>query len=309
MLRLSPPAHGRLRSASQLDLHVAGAEANVAVALAALGVEAAFVSALPATPLGDRAAADLAAAGVDLGFLDRPAAGRIGLFFVEFGAGARPTTVWYDRSGSAFAQMERYDPAALDGARLAVTSGITLAISAAARRLAEAFVAAARERGVEVCVDVNFRARLSSPEQARERLEPILRQAQIVVCSRRDAKLVFGIAAAERELVAVQLRDRFAPEAAILVVTDGVNGCVGLADGTACAQAAIKTDPVDRIGAGDAFLAGLLWGRLRGEPLPAALRFAAALGALKCTVEGDQALFTPAEVEAAAAGERAVLVR
>ncbi|MBS1882235.1 MAG: sugar kinase, partial [Actinobacteria bacterium] len=249
------------------------------------------------------------AAGVDLGFLDRPVAGRIGLFFVEFGAGARPTTVWYDRSGSAFAQMERYDPAALDGARLAVTSGITLAISAASRRLAEAFVVAARERGVEVCVDVNFRQRLSSPEQARERLEPILRQAQIVVCSRRDAKLVFGIAAAEQELVAAQLRDRFAPEAAILVVTDGVNGCVGLADGTACAQAAIKTDPVDRIGAGDAFLAGLLWGRLRGEPLPAALRFAAALGALKCTVEGDQALFTPAEVEAAAAVERAVLVR
>ena len=126
MLRLSPSDRGRLQESARLDAHVAGAEANVATALASLGVETAWVSALPENPLGQRVARTLRAAGVDLGRVVWKADARLGLFFIEFGASPRPTTVWYDRAGSAFSAMTTCDPSALAGAGYAVTSGITL---------------------------------------------------------------------------------------------------------------------------------------------------------------------------------------
>jgi len=113
MLRLSPTDRGRLQEATRLDSHVAGAEANVATALATLGVETAWVSALPENPFGQRVARSLRAAGVDLAHVVWEADARLGLFFIEFGSGSRPTTVWYDRAGSAFSTMTSFDPAAV----------------------------------------------------------------------------------------------------------------------------------------------------------------------------------------------------
>ncbi|MBN8868421.1 MAG: sugar kinase [Solirubrobacterales bacterium] len=304
MLRLSPPGLGRLRTGGSFDVHVAGAEANVAVALASLGVGTRYVTSLPDNPLGERVCRDLRAAGVDLEYVETVDRGRLGIFFVEFGAGARPSEVWYDRADSTFSQMDGYRPDCLDGVRLALTSGITLAVSPTARHLAERFVADAAARGVGVCLDVNYRERLSSPEEARESIESVLPQAEIVVCSRLDARRVFGIEADDTSEVAAEFGGRFAPKAKLVVVTDGENGCVGICDDQVLTQEAIPAEPVvDRIGAGDAFLAGLVTGFVEGRPVADSLRLAAAMGALKCSVAGDQALFDRDEVGAVVEGK------
>ena len=163
MLRLSPPARGRLERADTLDLHVGGAESNVAVALARLGRRAAWVSALPDTPLGRRVSGAVAAAGVDVSGVQFAPNGRVGLYFVEFGAAPRATEAFYDRADSSCARSLGFDAALLDGARFAVLSGITLGLSDHARTTALAFAAAARASGAEVVVDVNYRARLWAP--------------------------------------------------------------------------------------------------------------------------------------------------
>ena len=148
MLRLSPPAHGRLEHTDALDLNVGGAESNVAVALARLGRRAAWVSALPASPLGRRVSGAVAAAGVDVSGVRFTPDGRVGLYFVEFGAAPRATEVYYDRAGSSCARSLAFDPALLDGARFAVLSGITLGLSAHAR---EAGLRVRRGRPGERC--------------------------------------------------------------------------------------------------------------------------------------------------------------
>lgn len=307
MLRLSPPDRGRLRAADELAAHVAGSEANVAAALASLGVEVAWISALPDSPLGSRVAATLAQAGVDLRFVEWEPDGRLGLFFVEFGAAPRPTAVWYDRVDSSFARMCAYDRSALEGARFAVVSGITPGISERASALTDAFVADARDRGAELCVDVNYRRRIWAPPAARRRLAPLLELADVVVCSRRDAADVFGVEAELDADAALALREQFAPEARAVVLTLGARGCVAVEGSSVFVQTASQATVVDRIGAGDAFVAGLLWGLLADEGLANSLPLATALGALACTVHGDQALFTPAEVRAVAADPVALI--
>ncbi len=307
MLRLSPSDRGRLQESARLDAHVAGAEANVATALASLGVETAWVSALPENPLGQRVARTLRAAGVDLGHVVWKADARLGLFFIEFGASPRPTTVWYDRAGSAFSAMTTCDPSALAGAGYAVTSGITLCLSDQTRELASSFLAEAKAAGAATCIDVNYRERLCSEDQARTFLEPALAQAEVAVCSRRDAARVFGIAADELRSVATAFGDTFAPNAGHVVITDGDRGCAAAAGGQTFVHEAVAAEIVDMIGAGDAFLAGLLWGLLENAGVERSLGYACALGALALTVRGDQARFTPEEVRAAVAGKAALI--
>lgn len=309
MLRLSARDRARLQEADALDVHVAGAEANVAVALASLGVSVTWVSALPDVPHAHRIARGLRAAGVDLRFVEWTEDGRVGLFFVEFGAQPRPTSIWYDRTDSAFSRMTTFAAQALDQAQIAVTSGITLALSPSSRELALDFIDRARAQGARICIDVNYRERLCSPDEARAQLQPVLGGADIVTCSRRDAARVFEVEAAAIGDVAVELRDRYAPGADVLAVTDGANGSAAVRGSEVREQPAFATDLVDRVGAGDAHLAGLLWGLLNDESLVDALSYAAALGALKCTVRGDHAVFTADEVRAVARAESVALIR
>jgi 2-dehydro-3-deoxygluconokinase len=297
MLRLSPPGRGRLERADSLDLHVAGSESNVAVALAALGFRARWVSRLPDSPLGRRVASELSRAGVDVDSVRWIPDGRVGVFFVEFGSAPRPTRVWYDRAGSAAAALEPadLDPAVLDGATYAVVSGITSALSPSAHLLARRFAAEARDRGATVCVDVNYREKLWPPERASVAVTELTRAADIVVCSARDARRLFAIEdTGEAGLAA--LRAACAPDARLLVLTRSLDGAAAsTAAGRILEQEAVPTEVVDRIGAGDAFLAGLVWGLEQGDE-EYALRAAAAAAALKCTIPGDQLVVTPEEL-------------
>jgi 2-dehydro-3-deoxygluconokinase len=298
MLRLTALAPGRLEQATALDVQVAGSEANVAAGLARLGVATRWIGALPDNPLGVRIAAELTAAGVDLDGVTWAPDGRLGIFFAEEGVPPRPTTVWYDRRDSAFAALERFDPALLDGARFAVVSGITPALGDRSRALTEAFVAEAAQRGAGVCVDVNYRERLWTPEEAREGLRALLGAAEVLVCGARDARLVLGCQGDEAAVLA-QLRERWAPSAAAVVLTRGEDGALASdADGRALGQAGVRTEVVDRFGAGDAFMAGLLWGLLERD-LELGLEAGVTLAALKCSIRGDVARFGRDELERA----------
>lgn len=291
MLRLSVPPGVRLDRTAALDVHVAGSEVNVAAALAGLGIEARWIGALPENPLGRRVAAGLADAGVDLRGVTWTPDSRLGLFFVEFGAEPRPTEVWYDRRDSAFAALSAFDPALLEGARYAVVSGITPGLGPRSRALAEAFVAEARARGAGICVDVNFRGRLWSPDAAREALRPLLQASEVVVCSERDARLALECEGEDAALLA-RLREDWAPDAAVVVLTRGRHGALAADRGGAVhAQPGFRTEVVDRFGAGDAFVAGLLWGLIE-QDLATALASGAALAALHCTVAGDLSHFS-----------------
>jgi 2-dehydro-3-deoxygluconokinase len=295
MLRLSPPTGRRIENADVLDVHAAGAEANVLAGLARLGVPSALVSVLPETPLGRRAAAELAAAGVELGRIGWIANGRMGTFFVEHGLGARSTSVLYDRAGSALAEAIQRPPGSLDGVCYALVSGITPALSVAARDATSAMFAEAADRGVPVCVDVNYRSRLWSPEMARECLSPILARAGVVVCSARDADTVFGAGADDP----ARFRARWAPQASVCVITAGDSGARAVAEtDEVVAVEALDTFVVDRLGLGDAFVAGLLDGLLRHCSVEEALRAGTVLAAMKATVAGDLSLTRRQELDA-----------
>lgn len=196
LLRLSPPGRHLLAQAQSLELVVGGAEANVASALAALGHEVRFASVVADNPLGERALAALRGCGVDVRHIAR-AAGRMGLYFLESGAGPRPSAITYDRTGSAFASAapESLDFAgALAGARLLHCGGITLALGPGGVALARAAQAAARAAGVPVCFDGNYRAQLwaawdSDPATI---LRELVADATILIGNHRDISLLLG---------------------------------------------------------------------------------------------------------------------
>jgi 2-dehydro-3-deoxygluconokinase len=296
MLRLSPPPARRLENAEALTVHAAGSEANVLAALARLGVPSALVSVLPDSPLGRRAAGELAAAGVDLGHVHWQPGARMGTFFVEQGAGARPTSVWYDRAGSAFAECARWPRGVLDGARFALLSGVTPALSQAASSAASAMVAEATEEGVALCLDVNYRAHLWPPDLARAALSPLLDLATVVVCTAEDAEQLFEADSGDP----AEFRSQWAPRAAVCVITHGEHGSLAVAEGedSAISTPAVPTTVLDRLGLGDAFLAGLLHGLLEERDLPHALRAGAALAAMKATVAGDFSLACRPDLDA-----------
>lgn len=299
MLRLSPPDGGRLEEAARLEVHPAGAELNVAVAVASLGMDAAWVSALPDSPLGRRVVREVAGAGVDVSRVRWVEESRMGLFFVELGPAPRGASVLYDRRDSAFAQVEP-DLSGINGGDWLVVSGVTAALGEAQGAALDAAIATARDAGARVCFDVNYRSRLWPASGAAPRLRALSQLADVVVCSERDARGVFGLDG-DAERVAGALRAECAPGAGVVVLTRGAEGSIGVVAEKAVRQPAFAATVVDRLGVGDAFVAGLIWGLERGGPADA-LRMASALAALKCTVSGDFARFRPEEVERVIAG-------
>ncbi|MEX1092609.1 MAG: sugar kinase, partial [Acidimicrobiia bacterium] len=225
MLRLSPPIGVPLVRATNLDLHVAGAEANVAVALSSLGRSVTWVSRLPATDPGRMVARDLAAGGVDISHVSWHESGRLGTYFVELGLGPKRVSVTYDRQGSTAAAMSTDDLPLQEmaRARLIHLTGITPALSQSCREATEAAATAARDSESLLSVDINYRAQLWSAEDARKCLDRIAAGADLVVCTAEDARDVFGLAGDSAE-VAAGLADRLG--STYTVVTNGADGAV-----------------------------------------------------------------------------------
>ena len=197
LLRLGAPGHEPLLRSPRLETSVGGAEANVAVALAALGLDAALVSTLPANPLGDACLGELRRHGVDTAGIAR-APGRLGLYFLTHGAMQRASEVVYDRAGSAFATA---DPSCYDWPRLLAegswlhVTGITLALGAHCEQAVEAALRTALAQGVRVSFDCNFRPSLwrGREQEGRRLLAATARQADLLFASSADAELLLGV--------------------------------------------------------------------------------------------------------------------
>ena len=294
MLRLSPPSGVPLNRATNLDVNVAGAEANVAVALSLLGRSVAWISRLPDNDLGRRVARDLAATGVDISHVRWEDSGRLGTYFVDHGAGPKGVSVIYDRQGSAAAAISPDDlpTRAMAESRLIHLTGITPALSRSCREASEAAANAARDSESLLSVDINYRAKLWSTGDARRILEGVAAGADLVVCTAEDARDVFGIEGDPAE-VAESLADRLG--SADTVVTNGAEGAVCWHDADVIGVEATPTDIVDRLGAGDAFTAGVIDGLLDGD-VGKGLRRGSVLAAMALATRGDQVSVTRPEL-------------
>jgi len=325
LLRLSPPRCELLQQAQQLQVHIGGAEANVAISLAQLGHGALMVSLMPENALGRLCVGELRRHGVQVEGI-RTAPGRMGLYFVETGRGHRATQVLYDRAYSAFALAAGSEvpwSVLLAGVEWLHLSGITPALG---RRAADATIAAARaarSRDVRLSFDCNYRASLWSAWSGADDAAAILREiaggAELLFASERDLALILGrkpadnngtpqeefaaaaLAALARfeqlRYVACTLRIQHGPDAQELTAL------IMSREGLFTTRHYSLGEIVDRIGSGDAFAAAVLHGLLRQHDTQRIVDFAAAAACLKHALPGDFSLAGEREIEAVLRGE------
>ncbi len=296
-LRLCVPAGTRMERAERFDVFVSGTEGNVASTLARLGGATGWVSALPATPLGRRVTNEYTLAGVDLSAV-RWSEGRLATYYVEYAVPPRSIQVLFDRRDSCFTRLaaDEVDWDYLLDTRLLHLTGITLALPGNPQALVQEAARRAREAGVPVSYDVNYRARLWSPEEARAVTLPLVAGIDVLCCSLGDALTVLGVPPGEPEAVLRALGE--VTGARHLVMSMGGDGLMGWdreAD-TVTRVPAREVVILDRIGAGDAMVAGVLHGVLAGD-FARGLRYGAVCAALALSQWGDQLIVDHAELE------------
>jgi 2-dehydro-3-deoxygluconokinase len=298
LLRLSVPSPGRFETTRQLDVQIGGAEANVAAACARLGLRAAWVSAVPSNFWGERVRREIRNHGVDCDYVVSVPDARLGVYFLEYGVAPRPIQVLYDRRDSAFARLtpDMVDWEPVRRARLVHISGVTPALGDNARALVRRLV----EEASTVSFDVNYRAALWSPEEARTFVQWLLPYIRYFFLGQSEARTIFGqVGSAEATLEALT---RLAPKATIALL-QGEDGSTVLDSGRVWRPSIRHSvQVIDPIGAGDAYVAGYLWASLRGRSTQQSIDAAATVGALKCSTWGDIALITERDVDDALRG-------
>lgn len=303
MWRLSTPGNVRLDVTDSLDVKVGGAESNLAIALARLDKRVAWWSRLPDNPLGHHIAQTLRTFGVDISGIYWQSGARLGTYFIEFGSPPRPTQVVYDRANSAASQMQPddFDWSVFQHTTRLHLTGITPALSASCLETIRRAIREANTAGTKVSFDLNYRAKLWMWDECRPVMDELASQCPLVIGATRDAQSLVD-EKIEGETLARRLHERW--QGATVVLTRGAAGAVAF-DGKMFydSPAFANVQVVDRVGAGDAFAAGLLCALLDGKPLPEALRYGHAVAALKMTIPGDIAMVRRDEVEALLAQE------
>ncbi|MBI2808554.1 MAG: sugar kinase [Planctomycetes bacterium] len=306
MIRLSPPNFLRLEQARSLDLRVGGAELNTAAGLARLGHATAWVSRLTDNALGRLVANHAREAGVSTEHVVWTGDDRVGLYFLEFGAAPRASSVLYDRKNAAIAGLQ---PGTVPWARVFAgakwfhVTGITPGLSEAAAKVTQEALIAAKAAGLRTSVDLNYRVKLWTPEQAGKCMSELMAHTDVLITTEEDIERVFGIKGKSYEESAELTAKRFSLK--IIAITVRENPLVWKNSWTAIAYQngeilrtkTYEVEIVDRLGAGDSFAAGLIHGLLEGD-LQRALDFGVAASALKHTIPGDFAWITRDEVEA-----------
>jgi 2-dehydro-3-deoxygluconokinase len=319
LIRLSAPGNELLMQSSSLNLHVGGAEANVAIGLANLGRDCRMVSVVPDNALGRGALSAVRGQGVDCSGVAK-AKGRMGLYFLAVGAGLRASEIVYDRAGSAFAQAAASDfdwDSCLAGAEMLHLSGITPALGPASSEAALAAARAAKRLGIPISFDGNYRAMLweAWDSDPRAVLSELIGMSDILFGNHRDLSLVLGKAfsgegadrrreAAEAGFVAFADLKIIASTARHTVSADHhrIAARVDLRSGSHQTEEVDVTGIVDRIGAGDAFAAGVLHAHLNSGDAVAMAQTGLALTVLKHSLPGDASLFQQADIDAFIAG-------
>lgn len=310
MIRLSPPNHLRLEQTSSLNVSAGGAELNVAAGVARLGLSAAYVSRLPANPLGRMIANKCREFRVDVSHILWAEGGRVSVYFVEYGAAPRPTRVYYDRKDSAFAQIQ---PGMVDwkpvfqGARLFHVGGITPALSASAYDAQKEAMIAARQAGCLVSYDVNYRAALWTLEEARKAQLPLMEYVDILITSLPDqpdiTELLSGLKGDDPADVARQVAEKFGFKSVLVTQRKTLSAqrasltSLAFGDGNLFTDRRYEVETVDPLGGGDACVAGFLTGYLEGD-IQHAVCLGNAFSALQQTAPTDLPWPTRIEAEA-----------
>ncbi|MGQ9509329.1 MAG: PfkB family carbohydrate kinase [Thermodesulfobacteriota bacterium] len=307
MVRLSPPNFQRLEQARKLDLHVGGAELNVAVGSTRFGMRSAWVSKLPKNPLGwlirDRAQEF----GVDCSHIVWSDQGRAGIYFVEFGASPRASSVLYDRSHSAISmvQLGEIDWARIfSGSKHFHVSGITPALSNSAAEVTAEALKAAKKAGCTVSYDLNYRKKLWSPADAKKIQEPMMENVDILITTEEDTNVVFGIKEKDYETVAEKLAQTFNFKIVAITLREDLSvwrnnwTAIAFYEGKIFKDKKYEVEIVDRVGAGDSFTAGFLYGWLKLNDVQKGVQYGNAFAALKHSIPGDFNWTTFEEVEA-----------
>jgi 2-dehydro-3-deoxygluconokinase len=317
MLRLAAPGQRRLEQTDSLLVTVGGAELNVAAGVSRLGLSTAWVSSLPANALGRKVRNKAREFGVDLSHVAWDGAGRMGLFFVEYGASPRASSVLYDRARSAFAELHETSFSWWDilaGGRAFHTTGITPALGDRTAAETRAALVAARGLGLLTSYDLNFRGRLWTAEQARAMQEPLMEYVDVLITTEEDAETVFGITGSDYREVARRLADRYGFKIVTITLRGDVSvlrntwTAIAYADGAVVDDRVYELELVDRIGGGDAYAAGFLYGLLTGD-VERGVRYGNAFSAIKQASWEDFNYATLGEVEAQLKGAGSRIVR
>ncbi len=317
MLRLSTPRYERFIQANSFDVVYGGGEANVAVSLANYGYDTYFVSKLPDNDIGQSAINNLRRFGVNTDYIVR-GGDRVGIYYLETGASMRPSKVIYDRANSAISEADISDfdfDEIFKDALWFHFSGITPALSDKAAKLTKEALKAAKKHNVTVSVDLNYRKNLWSPEKAQEIMTDLMQYVDVCIGNEEDAHLTLGfkpgktdVTSGELELsgykdIFKQMVDKFGFKYVISSLRESYsasdNGWSACAyDGKEFYHSR-KYDVriVDRVGGGDSFASGVIYGLLEGKNFKDALEFGVAASALKHTIHGDFNMVTISEVE------------
>ena len=325
MLRLAPPGYLRLLQANSLEMTFGGAEVNVAVGLAQLGMDAAFVTRLPNNDIAQSCINQVRGLGVDTTKIVRGGE-RMGVYFVEKGVAQRASTVLYDRAHSAIAEIKPSDldwDAIFAGAAWFHWTGITPALSDSAAQAVLEGSQKAKAKGLRVSCDLNYRKKLWSRDKAGEVMATLLPFVDVCIANEEDAETVFGITAEGADLTGGKIEhDRYSEVAEKIIARfpnlTGVaitlresfsasrNGWSGMLyqEGKAHFSHRYEIDQiVDRVGGGDSFGAGLIYSLVSGKSAQEAIEFAAAASCLKHSIQGDFNLLKLAEVETLVGGD------
>jgi len=325
MLRLSPPGFERLFQSPVLTATFGGGEANVAVSLSHFGLESTFVTRLPSHAIGDAAVRALRAEGVRTDAIVRGGE-RVGIYFAETGASQRGSAVIYDRAHSAIAELEPgtvpWDTV-LAGAAWFHVTGITPALGARAAACTVEALRAAKAAGARVSVDLNYRRKLWSTAQAQATMRPLMPLVDVVIANEEDIQSVLGLHVAGADVtrgeldvagyrtVAEQITRELGPRLVAITLREshsasdnGWSAVLWDAEAEAFHRSQrYEVRLVDRIGGGDSFAAGLIYGLVTGQAPEQALRFAVAASALKQTIPGDFNRVSAIEVDALVKGD------
>ena len=323
MLRLAPNGYYRFFQDDQFQATFGGGEANVAVSLANYGMDSVYVTKLPSHAIGQAAVNSLRYFGVDTTKIAR-GGDRVGIYFLEKGASQRGSVCIYDRAHSDIHEASSSDfnwDEIFDGADWFHFTGITPALGANLVEICKEACIAAKEKGVKISCDLNYRGKLWTRAEAREAMTELCKYVDVCISNEEDAKDVFGIEAENTDIyggklnkegyksVAKQLADKFGFEKVAITLRSSISAndndwAAMLFDGeNYCFSKEYHLHIVDRVGGGDSFGAGLIYALLSGKDTQSAIEFAVAASALKHSIEGDFNRIGVAEVEKLAGGD------
>jgi len=324
MVRLSPPGFQRLEQAASLDVQVGGGELNVAVAVSRLGLSSAWISKLPENGLGRLVRNKAREQGVDTSQIVWSKEGRAGLYFMEFGASPRASSVLYDRSFSAISQIQPGEvnwSKAFTGAKWFHVSGITPALSHTAAAVTAEALRAAKAAGVQTSYDLNYRSKLWSDKEAQACQEPLMEYVDVLITTEEDTKVVFKITSGDEtdekftkvsaesfQVVAQKLQQKFKFKVVAITLRENPSvwknkwTVIAYSQGKFFNDRSYEVEIVDRVGAGDSFSGGFIYGYLTTGDIDAALKIGNAYSAIKHSIPGDLNWATKAELDAVMTG-------